>query len=290
NVSETSPSRLDLVSIPLTVLGFGGLVFGLNSLGEGASSPLLWVSLVLGVIGMGLFVWRQLALQRNGHPLLDLRVLTHQPFRVGLGIIMIGFAVLIGGVAILWPIYLQRVRLLDSITTGMLLLPGGLAMGLLGPWIGRLYDHYGAKVLAVPASTVMVGLLFAMSRVQADTPIWLLLGLHLTLSLSLAFMFTPVFTGSLNSLPPSLYSHGSATLNALQQVAGGAGTALLVALMASTRLSAELGGAAEGEAVLAGFRMALTVAAGIGVLAIALTLLLRKGPPESVDEPAPLAH
>src|SRR5699024_4784904 len=174
----------------------------------------------------------------------------------------------------------------DPIVIGMMLLPGGLAMGLLGPWIGRLYDKFGAKVLAVPASVSLTLFLFLMSRTSGTTPEWLLVELHLLMSLSLAFMFTPVFTASLNSLPPSLYSHGSATLGALQQVAGGAGTALLVALMAATRSSREAAGATEADATLAGIRVALTVAAGLAAGAVVLTLLLRRGAPTAATEDA----
>lgn len=289
NVSEPTRSKLDILSIPLTVLGFGGVVYGLTSLGGGASSPVLWISLAVGVISSVLFVLRQLALQRNGSPLLDLRIFTHQPFRVGLGLIMIGFAALIG-VATLWPIYLQKVHHINSIVTGLLLLPGGLAMGLLGPWIGRLYDRRGAKVLALPASIVMVAVIAVMSRVTPTTPEWLLLVLHLTLSLSLAFMFTPVFTAALNSLPPALYSHGSAGLGALQQVAGGAGTALLVAIMAVARASAEGGGAGELEGTMAGIQAALVAAAVIGLGAVVLALRLKGGAPEPAGEGAPAHH
>ena len=289
NVSEPSHSKLDWLSIPLTVLGFGGVVYGLNSLGGGASSPILWVSLAVGVVAMVLFVWRQLSLQRTGSPMLDLRIFSHQPFRVGLGLIMIGFASLIG-VATLWPIYLQKVHHINSILTGLLLLPGGLAMGLLGPWIGRLYDRHGAKVIALPASIAMVIIVFGMSRVTPTTPEWLLLVLHLTLSLSLAFMFTPVFTAALNSLPPALYSHGSAGLSALQQVAGGAGTALLVAIMAVARTSAEQSGADEVLGTMAGIQAALTAAAVIAVGAVVLAVLLKGGKPQPVEGGAPGHH
>ncbi|MFW6597357.1 MDR family MFS transporter [Propionibacteriaceae bacterium Y2011] len=287
NVSESVDSKLDVLSIPLSALGFGGLVYGLTSMSEGPGSPVLWGSLAVGIVGTALFAWRQISLQRSGRdPLLDLRTLTYQPFRVGLGLIMIGFAALLG-VAILWPIYLQKVHGINEILTGALLLPGGLAMGLLGPVIGRLYDQMGAKRLALPAAIVLVLIIFAMSRVTATTPEWLLLLLHLTMSLSLAFMFTPTFTASLNSLNPQLYSHGSATLGALQQVAGAAGTALLMAILASTRTSAEAAGATEAVGTLAGVQLALTVAAGIAIGSVVLAFRLRSGPPTAYEPAGP---
>ncbi len=75
--------------------------------------------------------------------------------------------------------------------------------------------------------------MFGLSRVDAETSIWFLLGLHLVLSIGLACIFTPAFTTALNPLPSQLYSHGSAILTTLQQVAGAAGTALLVTIMAA---------------------------------------------------------
>ncbi|MGD7788452.1 MDR family MFS transporter [Propionibacteriaceae bacterium Y1700] len=284
NVSEPSRSSLDLISVPLTVLGFGGLVYGINEISKGPGSITLWVSLVIGVVGMGLFVWRQLVLQRTGAPFLDLRVLKHRTFAVALGMMMIGFGSLIG-VAILWPMYLQQVHHLDPKVTGFLLLPGGLAMGLLGPLIGRLHDQYGPRKLAVPGAVGMVTMMFAMSRVTESTPLLILLALHVLLSLSLAFMFTPIFTAGLNVLPPALYSHGTATLNALQQVAGGAGTALLVAIMSITagRLAGE--GAVAEQATLGGISTAFVVAAAMGLGALALAFLLPNGTPAE-PEPA----
>ena len=54
---------------------------------------------------------------------------------------------------------------------------------------------------------------------------WTVLVLHVLLSLSLALLFTPLFTAGLGSLPHSLHAHGSALLGSSQQVFGAAGTA-----------------------------------------------------------------
>ena len=68
NVTTPVAVPIDVVSVLLSVLAFGGLVYGLSSIGEAASgeapvSP--WLSVPVGAVGLALFVWRQLALQRT---------------------------------------------------------------------------------------------------------------------------------------------------------------------------------------------------------------------------------
>lgn len=97
-------------------------------------------------------------------------------------------------------------------------MPGALLMGLLGPGVGRLYDRVGAKVPVVPGSIVFVAGLAVMgwATTWASRPVFL--ALHVVMSVSLAFIFTPIFTVGLGSLPANLYEHGSALLGTVQQV------------------------------------------------------------------------
>lgn len=74
-------------------------------------------------------------------------------------------------------------------------------------------------------------------------------------------MFTPLMTDALNALPGRLYSHGSAILMTLQQVAGAAGTALFITVMAKASVS---GGAPD----MPGVHAAFVVAAVIGAVAV----------------------
>ena len=104
-------------------------------------------------------------------------------------------------------------------------------MGLLGPVVGRLFDAWGPRPLTVPGAALLTLVMFGFSRLEADTPVWWIVTLQIAMSVGLALIFTPAFTSGLNPLPPHLYSHGSAMLSTLQQVAGGAGTALLVGVL-----------------------------------------------------------
>ena len=277
NINERSNQKLDLISVVLTVPAFGGLVFGISRLSEGGGD-LPWlapVALVLGVVCLIAFLRRQKALETGRGPLLDLRAFRYPMFRVSLALLCIAMSALFSLILLL-PIYLQNARGLSSLPTGLLLLPGGLLMGLLGPVVGRLFDRYGPRVLAVPGTMALVLCTLGFSQVGTQTPIPLLLGLHILFTGGLAFLFTPAFTTALNPLPPHLYSHGSAILTTFQQVAGAAGAALLVGIMAFRQASLEAVGVPADQALVGGLQTAFLVAAGISSAAVVLAFMMRK--------------
>jgi DHA2 family lincomycin resistance protein-like MFS transporter len=286
NINEPGQQAMDLWSVLLTVPAFGGIVFGLSRLGEaGGSTPWLApVSLVVGSATLAVFLLRQRALERGPGPLLDLRVLRYPMYRLSLALLCLAMTALFGTI-ILLPIYLQNLRGLGSLATGLLLLPGGLLMGLAGPVVGRLFDRYGPRVLTVPGAALLVVCMLGLTQVGQRTPVPALLGLHLIFMLGLALLFTPSFTTGLNPLPPNLYSHGSAIITTLQQVAGAAGTALLVTIMTWRSAAAQAAGAGSADAQLAGLHAAFGTAAGIAAAAVVLSTLLRSAPAEEPTGP-----
>jgi MFS transporter, DHA2 family, lincomycin resistance protein len=174
---------------------------------------------------------------------------------------------------ILLPMYLQTIRGVGSLATGLMLLPGGLLMGLAGPTVGRIIDRYGSRVLTVPGAVLLTFTLWRFSSSNPTTPIWMLIGLHMLLMLGLACLFTPSFTAGLNPLPPHLYSHGSAILATLNQVAGAAGAALLVAIMAGRTATLSEAGLSELVALNGGIQTAFGVAAVMSLATVVLALL-----------------
>ena len=185
-------------------------------------------------------------------------------------------AVALFGAMILLPIYLQNVRGLSTLETGLLLLPGGLLMGLLGPLVGRLFDKHGPRG-AVHDRGVAAGADHAGVDPGRSDDTGPAAARHSPAAVDgLAFLFTPAFTTALNPLPPHLYSHGSAILSTLQQVSGAAGVALLVAIVTLRTESAAAAGAAPIAAEVAGLHLAFLVAAGIGLVAVGLALTLRR--------------
>jgi DHA2 family lincomycin resistance protein-like MFS transporter len=280
NIGETEKTRLDALSVVLTVPAFGGLVYGLSQIGGGRGGPgaPAVAALAVGVVALLAFVLRQIRLQKSDAPLLDLRAFRFRMFTVSVLLLVVAMVALFGAV-ILLPLYLQEIRGLKSLETGLALLPGGLAMGLLGPFIGRLFDKVGPLPLTVTGSVLMVASLWQFSLLDAGTPVGWIIALHVALSLGLALLFTPAFTTGLNPLPPHLYSHGSAIMSTLQQVAGAAGTALLVSIYAVV---------AAGAGIVAGMHAAFLSAAVIALAAVVLAAMMRKT--AGAGHPAGAAH
>jgi DHA2 family lincomycin resistance protein-like MFS transporter len=270
NVGETEKTKLDFLSVVLTIPAFGGVVYGLSQIGGGQGgqgpSTMAIAALVIGVASLAVFVLRQLRLQKSEAPLLDLRAFNFRMFTVSVLLMVVAMMALFGGV-ILLPLYLQEIRGLGSLETGLALLPGGLAMGLLGPVIGRIFDKVGPLPLTVSGSVLMVLALWQFSMLDAGTPVWWIVTLHVGLSFGLALLFTPAFTTGLNPLPPHLYSHGSAIMSTTQQVAGAAGTALLVSIFAVVTAASGL---------VAGMSAAFLTATVIAVAAVVLSAMMRK--------------
>ncbi|MFC5949283.1 MDR family MFS transporter [Pseudonocardia lutea] len=280
---ETRDIPLDWPSVVLSALAFGGLVFGLSSIGESARGEALlppWAPTLIGLVALAVFVVRQRRLQREGRALLDLRPLGFRPFVVSLVLVVLGMMALFG-VLILLPLYLQDVLQVSAFVTGLAVLPGGLVMGLLGPFVGRLYDRLGARPLVIPGTAVLALSLWGFTTIGAGTPVGMLIGLHVLLVIGLSFMFTPLMTDALGRLPGELDSHGSAILATLQQVAGAAGTALFVTLMVV--FAATPGVAAD----VPGARAAFLCAAVIATVAVPISLLV--GGKKQVEQAAAAA-
>lgn len=278
NVGKRGSQRLDVGSVILTVPAFGGIVYGLSQIGVkttgGGPNVAAILALAAGFSAMALFVNRQLKLQRSNAPLLDLRAFTYKMFTISTLLLMVAMMALFGGVLLL-PIYLQSVLDVSAQQTGLILLPGGLVMGITGPIVGRLFDKIGPLPLTLTGALLMVLCLFQYSQLTAHTPVWWIVVVQTTLSLGLAMLFTPAITTGLNPLPPKLYTHGSAIMSTLQQVAGAAGTALLVSIFALVSANGDL---------VAGMRAAFSTATLMALIALVLAGMMRRTLPSDAGQ------
>ncbi|AIN82936.1 MULTISPECIES: DHA2 family efflux MFS transporter permease subunit [Corynebacterium] len=274
NIEENSAKPIDILSVFLSAGAFGPLVYALSRVGA-EFSLIDGILCAAGIVLLVLFIMRQRRLAPRNRALLDLRTFRTKSFTLSTTILTFGF-MLMFGVIIILPLYLN-LRGVDVKTIGLIVMPGPLIMGLMGPTVGRLFDTYGPRPLAIPGSIVLALGLFGLGFISASTPLWWIVACHIVFEIGLGLLFTPLFTFGLGDLPKNLYPDGSAILNTLQQVAGAVGTALFVAL--STVIAAGLSGAGAAAPATAdlirGYSIAMFTAAGLGVVLIFLTTLLK---------------
>ena len=277
NLTTPKKVRFDLTSILLSAFTFGGLIYGLSSFGaasEGSVPVSPIVPIAVGAVTGVLFVWRQLRLQRDDAALLDLRPLRERTFVVSVAILLVSMGALFGTL-ILLPIYLQNVLGLSTLHTGLVLLPGGLAMGLIAPIVGRVYDRVGPRPLVIPGTFSVALALGLTSLLGPDSPTSLAVLIHVLLSLGLGCVMTPLMTSALGSLTPDLYSHGSAILNTLQQLAGAVGTALFITIMTTHTARSIAGGTPPLVAQAGGVHEAFLWGTGLALAAAGLSFFMR---------------
>jgi MFS transporter, DHA2 family, lincomycin resistance protein len=270
--SDTRSAPLDVASVLLSAVAFSGIVYSFSAIGataQGGEGVPPWIPILVGVVALVVFVARQLRLQRAERALLDLRPFTHRRFVVAVVLCGLVFMCLLGAAAILLPLYLESVLGVGPGTTGLAVLPGGLVLGLLGRPVGRLYDQFGARPLLVPGSIVMAISLWLFAALGSEASLAVVIAVHILFMTALGLMLTPLFTEALAVLPNALYSHGSAIMATLQQVAGAAGTAAFVTVAAVASNGPP--GAPDATGLRAGF-----IAAGvIGLLAVVTALFVR---------------
>jgi DHA2 family lincomycin resistance protein-like MFS transporter len=274
NLTEPRRISFDLLSLGLSVIGFGALVYGLSAAGEGSGGEIpaaFWIALPLGLVGIAGFVLRQILLQRRHAAVMDMRIFARRDFTTS----TILFAFIVAGafsLSVLLPLVLQESLGLGVFETGLLMVPGGVTIGIVSLIVGRLYDRVGPRTLMIPGTVLVAAGWWFMTTFDQATPAWMVVVTFIVICAGQCFAWVPIFTLALGSLPDHLHAHGSAALNTVQQLGGAAGLAALVAILSANTLG-------EGPAAIAGGAQAAFTGGGVialGALAAALFIPRRK--------------
>jgi DHA2 family lincomycin resistance protein-like MFS transporter len=254
NITTPEKATLDLLSLVLSAIGFGGLVLGLSVIGESASGhaplpPL--VPIIIGVVGVAAFVFRQLALRRRDAALLDMGIFRSKTFSVAI-LVMLFVAMNGFGVALVLPLVLTGALGLSTLAIGFFLFPGGLIIAGVSWLGGRVYDRWGPVPLVIPGSVIWAASIWFLSTLTEASGAGAYLAGYLVMTAGQAMIWGPVTTLALSSLRSDLYPHGSAAFTTVQQLAGAAGGAVLVSAYTIGAGVANAGKLSVAETVAAG--------------------------------------
>lgn len=284
NISKLTKPKIDVLSIVLSTLGFGGIVYGFSSAGGhgesggGWTSPIVVATLIIGVLSLLLFSIRQLRMKQ---PMMDLRTFKYPMFTIGLILIFLCMMMLLSSMLIL-PMYLQQGMAVTPLTAGLVLLPGSLLNGFLSPVMGRLFDKFGPKWLVIIGLAITAIVLFMYTGITPTTTLSKIITMHVFMMIGISMIMMPAQTNGLNQLPPDFYPHGTAIMNTLQQVSGAIGTAVAVSILSAgtTRFLSGVTNPESPENQLAGFtsgvQNAFVFALILAVIGLIISLFLKR--------------
>ncbi|MFJ7890855.1 DHA2 family efflux MFS transporter permease subunit [Lysinibacillus xylanilyticus] len=298
NVMETREVHLDFPSVLLSTIAFGGILYGFSTAGDkGWSSPWVYGTISVGFLALIIFIFKQL---RMDEPLLELRIYKYPMFALGSAISVIVSMAMFSGM-ILTPAYVQSIRGIDPFKAGLMMLPGALAMGIMSPITGKLFDKFGPRILAIIGLTITTIATFGLAKLELDSSYTFIVSMYTIRMFGMSMVMMPIMTNGLNQLPQMMNPHGTAINNTLQQVAGAIGSAVMVTIMnnrtkaraeeliAEAKANAAQSGAAPTpeqmqqmqdqitqNALLEGITHSFLIAAGVTVLALVLAFFLKR--------------
>lgn len=285
NVGTKVYAPIDTLSITMSVLGFGGLLYGVSSIAtDGWNNPIVLTTIIVGVIFIALFVWRQYQLDV---PLLNFEVFKNKQFAVGLAIMSVTMISMIGSETVL-PMFVQNVLHRSALDSGLMLLPGAIVMAIMSMISGALYERFGVKLLAFIGVIIVIVTTCYFIFMDEHTSALILTTIYGIRMIGIALSLMPIMTHTMNQLPQALNAHGSSMTNTAQQISGSIGTAALITILSqasqafspdiqqySGMTKAEMTAQIKIDAVLHGYHAGFLFAVIITVISLLLTFMLK---------------
>jgi EmrB/QacA subfamily drug resistance transporter len=231
---EETPTR---AGVPFDLVGFllaatfsaAALLAMEEAARDGFGEPAVVLKLALAAVALPIFVWWEL---RTPHPLLALRLFAIPAFSIGALVNFVTTMALFGAIFLL-PVFLQNLRGMGAMQTGLLLFPQALASAFSVVLGGRLYDKVGARPLIVFGLAGLGLSTWLLSAIDVTTPDSTIRWMLLLRGGSIGFAMMPAMTAWMAAAPVSQTQDASALNNVLRQVFGAASTALFASVLQS---------------------------------------------------------
>ncbi|CAK1243618.1 MFS family permease [Fructobacillus fructosus] len=284
NVVPNKKIALDIPSVLLSTVGFGLFLWGFRNVatyGWGDFGSVV-APIVIGALILFAFVCRQLKLPV---PFLDVKVFAKKNFTIPtIGLLLTMMAMF--GVEMMLPTYLQNVRGMSPLNSGLTLMWGALFMGFLSPVAGALYNKVGIKKLAFVGFSMLALGTLPYLFLTAETPTVLILVLYAVRMAGIALTMMPLTTAAMAALPDDKNADGTAANNTLRQVSASIVVAILTSIVQnivntnrpshSLKVTDPLKYADKVlDASLDGFRVAFLIFLVIALLGIILTFWIQ---------------
>ena len=294
-VEQDRPGRFDLAGFLLSGIGLGAVMYGVSEgPDQGWGSAAVLASVIGGAVLLAAMVVVEL---RTAEPIVALRLLGNRLFRSANGVIVLTSVAFLGSLYVI-SLYFQDGRGLSALGSGLSTFPEAigvmfgaqLASRVVYPRLGPR-RHITAGLLGVTASIGLLALL------GPGTSLWWARLLMFTLGLAMGNVFVPTQAAAFATITPAATGRASTMFNAVRQLGGAVGVALLTTVIVGVGATHLVAG--HEVANLTAYRITFLVAAAIALLAIGPSLSIkdadaaativprkRRGAPEA--EPATL--
>jgi MFS family permease len=241
-------------------------------------------SIAVGIVLIAVFVAHQL---RTAVPLLNLRLFADRLFRSATITLVLATSAFLG-VLFLAALFFQEGLGLSALTSGLTVFPEALGI-MIGAQVASrlLYPRYGPRRLMVGGLVVVSGAMALMSLIDNRGQLWEMRGLMLLLGLAMAHNFVPTQAAAFARISPADTGRASTIFNALRQLGGAVGVAILTSALAAIGVVHVVAGRSVPN--LRAYHVAFLVAAGLALLAAAAATTIRDHDADSTRTPPP-AH
>ncbi len=272
DVLETENKKFDFISFLLSVFAFGGVTLGVGNITTyGIANPGTLLPLFLGIITSVIFSWRQFSIQE---PFLDLAILKNPSY--GLSVIgsMLLYFIMMGS-SVIMPLYVQSVMGRSATVSGLVTLPGSLAMAIVSPFAGKIFDKLGMKALFVTGSAFLIISNLGMFFITLHTPIYIAAIYNVIRCIAIGCLMMPLITWGTFHVDISLVADASALLVSLRTIAGAIGSAVFVGIM--TLVAQRSSGTYGDKALLHGLNIAFLCMTAGAVILFGIAVFFVKG-------------
>jgi DHA2 family multidrug resistance protein len=221
--------KIDFQGLGFLILGLGALQLMLEKgeIKDWFQSNFIVYLALLSIVGMTLFIWRELTTER---PAVDLRILKNLPFATGtllVGVLGLGqYAALF-----ILPMFLQQLLGYPALDSGLVLLPRGLCMALIMPIAGRMYNRLGPRVLIGTGLMVTAVSFWQLSVLSLRVGFWELFIPNMLQGGGFGLIFVALSTAVLSSIEKPRMTAATGLYNVVRQVFGSVGIAIAATIL-----------------------------------------------------------
>lgn len=273
--SKGPDKALDLPGLALASLGLLGIVWGLiHGNGDGWTSPTIVAALALGAAFLAGFVARE---SRTAQPMLPLRFFRDRAFSAANGASLFMYFGMFGSVFLLTQFF-QTAQGYTAFESGLRVLPWTAMPMLVAPIAGALSDKIGGRpLMATGLALQALGLAWIAAVTTPTVGYASLVGPFVISGIGMGMFFAPVANVVLSAVKPVEEGKASGTNNAIREVGGVLGVAVLATIFARE------GGYATAQTFVDGLVPAMWIgAAVVGLGALSALLVPRARRPAAV--------